>query len=73
MFAGDGDRWGAPRAKLLAGEKRTAAEPTVLTALKPEREQAGRLAELASALHVRPGRRRAAGQHTGAWSARSST
>lgn len=27
VFAEDGDRWGDPRAKLLVGEKRTAAEP----------------------------------------------
>ncbi|MCX4538568.1 hypothetical protein OHA79_50070 (plasmid) [Streptomyces sp. NBC_00841] len=52
MFAKDGDRWGDPRAKLLAGEKWMAAEPTVLTALGLESEPAGHLAELASALHA---------------------
>ncbi|MFE7244952.1 Tn3 family transposase [Streptomyces sp. NPDC057582] len=52
MFAKDGDRWGDPRAKLLAGEKCMAAEPTVLTTLGLESEPAGHLAELASALHA---------------------
>ncbi|GAA3823285.1 hypothetical protein [Streptomyces chiangmaiensis] len=52
MFAKDGDRWGDPRAKLLAGEKWTAAEPKVLTALGLECEPAGHLAELASARHA---------------------
>ena len=52
VFAKDGDRWGDPRAKLLAGEKWAAAEPKVLTALGLESEPAGHLAELASALHA---------------------
>lgn len=52
VFAKDGDRWGDPRAKLLAGDKWTAAEPKVLTALGLESEPAGHLAELASALHA---------------------
>ncbi|MFB7557973.1 DUF4158 domain-containing protein [Streptomyces brevispora] len=52
VFARDGNRWGDPRVKLLAGEKWTAAEPKVLTALGLESEPAGHLAELASALHA---------------------
>ncbi|MDW6064617.1 Tn3 family transposase [Streptomyces sp. FXJ1.4098] len=52
VFAKDGDRWGNPRAKLLAGEKWTAGRPTVLTALGLESEPAGHLAELVSALHA---------------------
>ncbi|MGW8849252.1 hypothetical protein ACWGNE_15855 [Streptomyces xiamenensis] len=52
VFAKDGDRWGDPRARPLAGEKWTAAEPEVLTALGLESEPAGHLAELASALHA---------------------
>ncbi|WP_327348378.1 hypothetical protein [Streptomyces europaeiscabiei] len=52
VFAKDGDRWGDPRAKLLAGEKWTAAKPKVLTALGLQSEPAGHLAELASALHA---------------------
>ncbi|MFE7573377.1 hypothetical protein ACFU5Z_01405 [Streptomyces sp. NPDC057521] len=43
VFAKDGDRWGDPRAKLLAGEKWTAAEPKVLAALGLESEPAGHL------------------------------
>ncbi|MFC1231474.1 Tn3 family transposase [Streptomyces sp. Sce081] len=52
VFARDGDRWGDPRVKLLAGAKWTAAEPKVLTALGLESQPAGHLAELASALHA---------------------
>ncbi|MFD9514877.1 Tn3 family transposase [Streptomyces mirabilis] len=51
VFARDGDRWGDPRAKLLAGDRWETAEPTVLTALGLEAEPAAHLAELASALH----------------------
>ena len=52
IYARDGDRWGDPRAKLLAGERWTAARPRVLTALGLEEEPAGHLAELAGALHA---------------------
>lgn len=52
IYARDGDRWGDTRAKLLAGERWTAARPRVLTALGLEEEPAGHLAELAGALHA---------------------
>jgi hypothetical protein len=50
VFAKDGDRWGDPRARLLAGERWIAAEPRVLKALGLEAEPARHLAELASML-----------------------
>ena len=52
VFAKDGDRWGDPRARLLAGERWIAAQPRVLKALGLAAEPARHLAELASALHA---------------------
>ncbi|MCX5141873.1 Tn3 family transposase [Streptomyces sp. NBC_00338] len=51
VYARRGDRWGDPRAKLLAGDRWEAAQPTVLTALGLDAEPAAHLAELAGALH----------------------
>ncbi|WP_329530986.1 hypothetical protein OG568_08750 [Streptomyces sp. NBC_01450] len=51
VCARGGDRWGDPRAELLAGDRWESAQPTVLTALGLEAEPAAHLAELASALH----------------------
>ncbi|MGW3308289.1 Tn3 family transposase [Streptomyces sp. NPDC001073] len=51
VYARSGDRWGDPRAKLLAGDRWESAQPTVLTALGLEAEPAAHLAELAGALH----------------------
>lgn len=65
VYARSGDRWGDPRAKLLAGERWESAQPTLLKALGLEAEPAAHLAELASALHgaYHTGRRRAADEH----------
>ncbi len=52
VLAKDGDRWGDPRARLLAGERWIAAQPRVLKALGLEAGPARHLAELASALHA---------------------
>ncbi|WP_405827268.1 Tn3 family transposase [Streptomyces sp. NBC_00105] len=51
VYARSGDRWGDPRAKLLAGDRWQSAQPTVLRALGLEAEPAAHLAELAGALH----------------------
>ncbi|MGW1412194.1 DUF4158 domain-containing protein [Streptomyces sp. NPDC002403] len=51
VYARRGDRWGDPRAKLLAGDRWETARPTVLRALGLEAEPAAHLAELAGALH----------------------
>ncbi|MEU3991737.1 Tn3 family transposase [Streptomyces platensis] len=51
VYARRGDRWGDPRAKLLAGDRWESAQPTVLTALGLDAEPAAHLAELAGALH----------------------